>query len=134
MELPIFPANRKEVQETWKNSLMGNNPFSQHRVMLVLGNLFCMICFANLAKYAFLRNADVSKIMISMTAALIFQVFGGYYAFLLFRSMQKLLKSEGFDVAPQDFLRISYIGYRLYLTLLLGLGAVAMLVPAYLKL
>lgn len=133
MELRIFPVDRREVQETWLRTLTENNPFSRHRILIALANLWGVLGLANLCKYAYLKGASLSAIIISMTAALIVQAKGGYYAFLLFRFMRKVLWNGSSDSAAQDLLNVSYIGLRLYLTLLVGLGVVAKLVPAFLK-
>lgn len=133
MELRIFPVNRQEVQETWLRTLTANDPFSRHRILIALGNLWCLLGLANLCKYAYLKGTSVSAISVAMVAALILQAHGGYYAFLLFRFMRKVLGNGSPHTTPEDLLTVSYLGLRLYLTLLTGFGCVAMLVPAFLK-
>lgn len=133
MGMFIFPVNRSEVQKTWLATLTGKNLFSRHRMLVICGNLFCSIGFANLGKYALMKGVRLEETGIAMAAALFFQGAGGYYAYLLFRSMRKMLPEHNIGLPVHDLLHVSYLGFRLYFTLLLGLGCVAMLVPTFLK-
>lgn len=133
MHIQIFPVNRKEVQQTWLRTLTGGNPFSRHRFLITVANLFCLIGLAKLGSYAYVKGVSLETISISMALALIFPALGGYYAFLLFKSVRGALAESNSETEAENLLSVSYVGFRLYFVLLMGLGGVAFLVPAFLK-
>lgn len=133
MQISIFPVNRNEVQQTWRKSLTGGNPFSRHRLLVTCGNLFCLVGLAKLGSYAFGKGVSLETISITMALGLIFPLLGGYYAFLLFKCVREALAESNSETEAENLLSVSYVGFRLYFVLLMGLGGVAFLVPAFLK-
>ncbi len=133
MQISIFPVKRKEVQQAWMQSLTSGNPFSRHRLLIACGNLFCLTGLAKLGSYAYLKSVSMETISISMALGLIFPLLGGYYAYLLFKSVRGALAESNSETESANLLSVSYVGFRLYFVLLMGLGGVAFLVPAFLK-
>ncbi len=123
--MEIFPEIRRENEASWVQALMGWSWFTQHGLMLVCANFVCVVGVIDLGSFALRHGINL---------ALVAGALAGYYFVRLARQTRALLRQDVLVAqAETEVLRISYLGFRLYVCALMGMGVVAMVVPGFFK-
>jgi hypothetical protein len=110
-----------EVQVTWRATLLKGSPWSsRHFGMAVIFNLLNVIQLAVMYKYRDRTGLFEPYLSLFFLAVVFMYATLDYYAVSLYRQTHDWLKSLPEESAEsQTLLRLSYVGYRLYI---MGLG------------
>ncbi len=132
--MEIFPEIRRENEASWVQALMGWSWFTQHGLMLVCANFVCVVGVIDLGSFALRHGINLALVAGALALVLTIPALAGYYFVRLARQTRALLRQDVLVAqAETEVLRISYLGFRLYVCALMGMGVVAMVVPGFFK-
>lgn len=112
----MYPTYSMDEHANWKATVLTASAWSRHFVMAVIFNLLNVLQLVVL----FRRHHDTPYLGMFLILAVFFLTMLGYYATGLYKQTRERMKTLQDDSAEaQALLRVSYLGYRLYLV---GLG------------
>ena len=105
-----------DEQANWRATVLTASAWSRHFVLAVIFNLLNVLQLTVLFK----RHHDMAYLGMFLILVVFLLAMLGYYATALYQLTRERLKTLQDDSAEaQALLRVSYLGYRLYL---MGLG------------
>ncbi len=113
MYLDLFTS---DIQVAWRATLLKGPAYSRHLLMAIIFNVLNLLQLGKVFK----EHRGMPYLGLFLTLMVFLLIMFGYYAAALYRQTRDRLKTLPDDsIEAQTLLRVSYLGYRLYLT---GLG------------